>query len=102
MDIYDICNAIAKEHGIDDLTDYDDFEEILTLIDECGLTEQMKNCLLEEDLIIGNMVKIISGPFEGIQGIVKSFGKTVTVLVDLFGQETSIEVGLTEIETLII
>ena len=49
----------------------------------------------------GAKVKIISGPFSGMLGVVDSLDKEnqkVNLIVDLFGQETSVEVGMNEID----
>ena len=56
---------------------------------------------VDTDLTEGAKVKIIAGPFQGMFGTVDSVdipsGK-VNLLVDLFGQETSVEVELSQIE----
>ena len=49
----------------------------------------------------GDKIKIIDGPFVGMQGTIESIdleNKIVNALVDLFGQETSIEVELKQID----
>lgn len=54
------------------------------------------------DLQKGQAVKIISGPFNGMEGKIDELdldNNNVMVVVDLFGQETSIEVSLSEIES---
>lgn len=58
---------------------------------------------LSKDLAEGKKVKITDGPFKNMVGKVKSYdldNKKVELLLDLFGQETSVEVGLSEIENL--
>lgn len=53
------------------------------------------------ELNIEDMVKVINGPFEGMFGKIKSIdmeNQKLEVSLDLFGQETIVEVGLTEIE----
>jgi transcriptional antiterminator NusG len=58
---------------------------------------------LANDLAEGKKVKITDGPFKGMIGKVKSYdleNKKVELLLDLFGQETSVEVSLSEIENL--
>ncbi len=53
------------------------------------------------DLEEGMSVKIIAGPFNGMFGKIDKIDLTtqkLELLVDLFGQETSVEVELTEIE----
>ena len=58
---------------------------------------------LDNDLKEGKKVKITSGPFKNMIGKISSYDlekKKVELLLDLFGQETSVEVGLSEIENL--
>ena len=53
------------------------------------------------DLQPGNKVKVIAGPFNGMEGKIDSLdlaNNKVMVLLDLFGQETTIEVMISEIE----
>ena len=56
---------------------------------------------IDTELSVGTKVKIIAGPFQGMFGTVDTVdlpnGK-VNLLVDLFGQETSVEVELSQIE----
>ncbi len=56
---------------------------------------------VDNDLKTGTNVKIISGPFNGMFGKIESLdlpNQKVNLLVDLFGQETSVEVELNQIE----
>ena len=56
---------------------------------------------VNKELEVGAKVKIVSGPFSGMIGKIDSLdlpNQKVNLLVDLFGQETSVEVGLSEIE----
>ncbi len=56
---------------------------------------------VDEDLKEGAKVKIIAGPFQGMFGTVDSIdlpNQKIMLLVDLFGQETSVEVELSQIE----
>ena len=56
---------------------------------------------VETELTEGAKVKIIAGPFNGMFGKVDSVdlpNQKVMLLVDLFGQETSVEVELSQIE----
>ena len=56
---------------------------------------------IDNDLEVGVKVKIVSGPFNGMFGKVESIdlpNQKVMLLVDLFGQETSVEVELGQIE----
>lgn len=56
---------------------------------------------VNKELEVGTKVKIVSGPFSGMIGTIDSLdlpNQKVNLLVDLFGQETSVEVGISEIE----
>ena len=58
---------------------------------------------LAKDLAEGKKVRITDGPFKNMIGKINSYdleNKKVEVLLDLFGQETSVEVSLSEIENL--
>ena len=58
---------------------------------------------LAKDLAEGKKVRITDGPFKNMVGKVSSYdleNKKVNLLLDLFGQETSVEVKLSEIENL--
>lgn len=55
---------------------------------------------INTDVEVGDSVSIIDGPFKGMFGKVESEDKEnekLTVLIDLFGQETPVEVGLIQI-----
>ncbi len=55
----------------------------------------------DKELEIGAKVKIVSGPFNGMFGIISSIdmpNQKLELNVDLFGQETSVEVELSQIE----
>ena len=56
---------------------------------------------VDTELSTGTKVKIIDGPFKGMFGTIDSVdlpNSIVNLLVDLFGQETSVEVELNQIE----
>jgi len=56
-----------------------------------------------EELKEGDKIKIVAGPFVGMMGTIESIdldNKIVNALVDLFGQETSVEVDLNQIDRL--
>ena len=55
----------------------------------------------DEKLEIGTKVKIVAGPFNGMFGTISSVdmdNQKLELNVDLFGQETSVEVELSQIE----
>ena len=56
---------------------------------------------IANELNIDDMVKVINGPFNNMFGKIKTIdleNSKVEVSLDLFGQETLVELGLTEIE----
>ena len=56
---------------------------------------------VDTELVAGAKVKIVAGPFNGMFGTVESIdlpNQKVMLVVDLFGQETSVEVELNQIE----
>jgi len=58
---------------------------------------------LANDLAEGKQVKITDGPFKGMTGKINKYDlekKSVELLLDLFGQMTSVEVELSQIENL--
>ena len=56
---------------------------------------------VDKELVEGTSVKIISGPFDGMFGKIESVdvpNQKINLIVDLFGQETSVEVEIGEVE----
>jgi len=71
--------------------------EVETILNNMGISRIDAPNELKE----GDKIKIIDGPFVGMQGTIESIdleNKIVNALVDLFGQETSIEVELKQID----
>lgn len=61
----------------------------------------MSRLEVSSDLKEGEVVKITSGPFSGMEGKVFSLdldNQQIVVLVDLFGQETEVEASISQIE----
>ena len=55
---------------------------------------------INTDVTVGDLVSIIDGPFKGMSGTIESEDKEnekLTVLIDLFGQETPVEVELFQV-----
>lgn len=66
-------------------------------------TMGMSRVDVSKDIKEGAKVKIISGPFKDMMAKIDTVDlkeQKLTVLVDLFGQETSVEVDMQEVETL--
>lgn len=71
--------------------------EVDKILNDMGMSRLEVNTDLKE----GTLVKVISGPFSGMEGKVDSVDKDnnkLIVLLDLFGQETSVEVEFGQIE----
>ena len=71
--------------------------EVDAILNSMGMSRLDVN----KELEVGAKVKITSGPFAGMFGTIDSVDQAnqkINLLVDLFGQETSVEVGMSEIE----
>ena len=69
-------------------------------IDKIRASEGLSRLDIETDLQEGDSVKIVDGPFNGMFGKVQSIdleNEKLNVLIDLFGQETPVEVDLVQI-----
>lgn len=69
-------------------------------IDKILASEGMSRLDLENDLKEGDSVKIVDGPFKEMYGKVQNIdleNQKLNVLIDLFGQETPVEVELAQI-----
>ena len=69
-------------------------------IDKILASEGISRLDIETDLNEGDSVKIVDGPFNGMFGKVQSIdleNEKLNVLIDLFGQETPVEVDLVQI-----
>jgi transcriptional antiterminator NusG len=70
--------------------------------------EEVKNMGIDEpvaeiDLVIGDTVKVISGPFESFIGAIKGINlekQTLKVLISMFGRETPVELDFIQVEKL--
>ena len=57
---------------------------------------------IELDFEVGDTVTVMSGAWENYQGIVKSINEskqTVTINIDVFGRETPVEIGYTDVRS---
>ena len=64
-------------------------------IDHILVNMGMSRLDIESEMAIGDKVSVVDGPFKGMEGTVSSIdleNNKVIVLIDLFGQETSVEV----------
>ena len=71
--------------------------EVENILNNMGISRIDVNTELNVD----DQVKIIDGPFVGMSGRIESIdteNKIVNVIIDLFGQETSVEVELSQID----
>ena len=70
--------------------------EVDKILNDMGMSRLEVNTDLKE----GTLVKVISGPFSGMEGKVDSVDKDnnkLIVLLDLFGQETTVELEIAQI-----
>lgn len=61
----------------------------------------MSRLEMDNYLEVGTKVKIVEGPFAGMFGTIETLdteNQTLTIVIDLFGQETSVEAELSQIE----
>lgn len=71
-------------------------QEIEKILDNEGLN----NTEINTDVAVGDSITIIEGPFKGMFGKIETMdvdNQKLTVLIDLFGQETPVEVDLLQI-----
>lgn len=55
---------------------------------------------VDNDFVVGDKITIIDGPFKGIYGVVNNIdtnNNRLNVLIDLFGQETPVEVEIFQV-----
>ena len=72
-------------------------QEVDKILNSMGISRLDVN----KELEVGTKVKIISGPFQGMFGVIESVdlpNQKVNLSVDLFGQETSVEAEISQIE----
>lgn len=58
---------------------------------------------IQIDIEIGDLIQVISGAWEGRESAVKDINmnkQTVTIEVDMFGRETSVEIGFLDVKKL--
>ena len=69
-------------------------------IDKILSSMGMSRIDVDNDLAVGNKVNIVDGPFKGMTGTIDSIdteNNRLNVLIDLFGQETPVEVELFQV-----
>ncbi|AMC92732.1 antitermination protein NusG [Erysipelothrix larvae] len=74
-------------------------EEIESILRRIGMSDKK----LVVDFGVGDRVKILSGPFSGLDGVIDSMNddaQTAMVLTILFGRETPTEISYTDLEKL--
>lgn len=69
-------------------------------IDRVLINMGMSRVDVDAELTVGTRVSIVDGPFKGMEGKIDSIdteNSRLTVLIDLFGQETPVEVELFQV-----
>ncbi len=75
-------------------------DEIEAIFRRLGLSESK----IQVDFTVGNHVRILQGPFSGIEGTVESMNdesQSAIVLTSLFGRETPTEIAYIDLEKII-
>jgi transcriptional antiterminator NusG len=75
-------------------------DEIEAIFRRLGLSESK----ITVDFAVGNHVRILNGPFSGIEGTVESMSdeaQTAIVLTNLFGRETPTEIAYIDLEKIV-
>jgi transcriptional antiterminator NusG len=70
--------------------------------------EEVKNMGITQpapqiDVVVGDTIKVTSGPFESFMGVVKGINlekHTMKVLISMFGRETPVELDFTQVQKL--
>ena len=71
-------------------------QEIDRILANMGMTRMN----VDKELTVGTKVSIVDGPFKGMEGVINSLdleNSRLTVSIDLFGQETPVEVELFQV-----
>src|SRR5574344_1396792 len=74
-------------------------QEIDRILSNMGMTRMD----VDKELTVGTKVTIVDGPFKGMEGTINSLdleNSRLTVLIDLFGQETPVEVELFQVSVI--
>ena len=74
-------------------------QEIDKILANIGMTRMD----VDKELTVGTKVSIVDGPFKGMEGVIDNLdleNSRLTVLIDLFGQETPVEVELFQVTAL--
>lgn len=64
-------------------------------IDRILINMGMSRMDIESEMAVGDKVSVVDGPFKGMEGTISTIdleNNKIIVLIDLFGQETSVEV----------
>ena len=73
-------------------------EEIENILRRIGQSDKA----VEVDFKVGDVVKILSGPFSGMEGTVESMNdetQVATILIILFGRETPTDINYVDLQT---
>lgn len=70
-------------------------DEVSRLLDQMGMTEDVG-----ADIVVGDLVEVLEGPFAHFQGKVEAVNteeELLTVIVDMFGRETNMELSFAQV-----
>ena len=74
-------------------------QEIDKILANMGMTRMD----VDKELTVGTRVSIVDGPFKGMEGVIDNLdieNSRLTVLIDLFGKETPVEVELFQVSAI--
>ena len=63
----------------------------------------MEDTVVNFDMVVGDDVKVVSGPFDGLVGVIKSIDtarQKAQVSLNMFGRETSVDMDFVQLEKL--
>lgn len=66
-----------------------------------GIEDTDENIIVDIDVEQGDLVEVVSGPWAGRSSVVKAVNQnkqTVTITVDMFGRETSVEIDFLDVK----
>lgn len=64
---------------------------------------RLEEVVVDFDMEIGDSVKVVNGPFEGLIGVIKSIDRAhqkVGLVLNMFGRETAVEMDFVQVEAL--
>ena len=64
---------------------------------------RLEDVVVDLDIKVGDNVRVVNGPFEGLIGVVKEIGnmhQKVGLMLNMFGRDTAVDMDFVQIEVL--